>query len=56
MAAELARVKTPAEASARVEQEIHLILSELSGYSYSPEVYRRRANERSGLAREDDEG
>jgi phage terminase Nu1 subunit (DNA packaging protein) len=55
LAVDITQTKTAKEASARIEKEIHLILSELTGYEYNPAEYRRKVSERSGIAEKDDD-
>ena len=48
LAIDVAALKTPAEVSERIRQEIYYILEHLSTAEYNPEEYRRRVLERQG--------
>lgn len=48
LAIDVAALKTPAEVSERIRQEVYYILEHLSTAEYNPEEYRRRVLERQG--------
>ena len=48
LAVDCANCKTPAEAAARIQQEVYGILNNLADYRYDPEEYKRRVRERNG--------
>ena len=60
LAIDLAKITKPAEISARLKQEIHAILLELSNYQYDANAYKKRVRDRQGwgdlLKDEDDTG
>lgn len=52
LAVDVADLKTPAEVSERIQQEINEILRELANYKYDPEEYKRRVRDRQGWSQE----
>ena len=56
LAIDVANTKTAAEASERIKQECHGILSDLSNYRYDPEEYKRRIRDRQGWQELEEDG
>lgn len=52
LAVDVSDLKTPAEVSERIQQEINEILRELANYKYDPEEYKRRVRDRQGWSQE----
>lgn len=48
LAMDVVQAGTANEASALIRTECHIILNELAGYQYDPELYRRRVRDREG--------
>lgn len=48
LAMDVVRAGTANEASALIRAECHIILNELAGYQYDPELYQRRVRDREG--------
>ena len=48
LAIDLATIDKPAEISERIKQEVHVILLELSNYSYDSNAYKKRVRDRQG--------
>ena len=48
LAMELSSLTEPAEISARIQNEVYLVMEELSSYEYDDEKYKERVMERSG--------
>lgn len=48
LAVDMANTKTAPEASVRIEEECHALLTELAAYKYDPEKYRERVRNREG--------
>lgn len=55
LAVDTAELTTPAETSARIQEEVNEVLSTLSQYRYDPEEYRRKVRERKGWLMNEDE-
>lgn len=55
LAVDVAEFKTPAETSARIQEEVNEILNSLTEYQYDPVEYRRRVRERRGWVMSEDE-
>ena len=56
LAVDTAELASPAETSARIQEEVNEILLSLSQYHYDPEEYKKRVKDRQGWAMiEDDE-
>lgn len=55
LAVDTAELTTPAETSARIQEEVNEVLSTLSQYKYDPEEYRRKVRERKGWLMNEDE-
>jgi len=55
LAVDVADLKTPAEVSARIQEEVNEVLNTLSEYRYDPEEYKKRVKERQGWITADDE-
>ena len=45
-----AELETPAETSARIQEEVNEVLLSLSQYQYDPEEYKKRVKDRQGWA------
>lgn len=48
LAMDVVQAGTANEASALIRTECHIILNELAGYQYNPELYQRRVRDREG--------
>lgn len=48
LAMDVVQAGTANEASALIRTECHIILNELAGYQYDPELYQRRVRDREG--------
>lgn len=48
LAMDVVQAGTANEASALIRAECHIILNELAGYQYDPELYQRRVRDREG--------
>jgi DNA-binding transcriptional MerR regulator len=56
LALDCAKAKTAAQASARIEKEVHLLLAEFAEYmKFDPAEYRRRLRERIGVGDAEDD-
>ena len=50
LAVDTAELETPAETSARIQDEVNEVLLSLSQYQYDPEEYKKRVKDRQGWA------
>lgn len=50
LAVDTAELETPAETSARIQEEVNEVLLSLSQYQYDPEEYKKRVKDRQGWA------
>ena len=48
LAVDTAELETPAETSARIQEEVNEVLLSLSQYQYAPEEYKKRVKDRQG--------
>lgn len=55
LAVDVAAARTAPEAEQLIRNEVNMVLGELAGFSYDPEVYARMVRERQGWREVDDE-